>query len=114
MLYAVQPFGHTAGLKMKRLSGTTSAQPGGWQAVKRGSSGFDTVTPMVMKLAVSQDKVETRLIVEKILAQLGGATNCVVRARSDVPVAVDVDVAVAVQLVVDVDKTVEKDMMRQL
>lgn len=48
ILYAVQPLGQTAGLKAKRLSGTTSAHPGGWHTVKRGSATSDTVTVAVV------------------------------------------------------------------
>jgi hypothetical protein len=91
--YAVQPLGQTAGLKEKRLCGTTFAHPDGWHEVKDGSSLFDAKIDAVSVELPNAAYVAVRLVVVKIPAQFGGCTKGVLRASNAVAVAVAVKAA---------------------
>jgi len=82
--HAVQPWGHTAGLKEKRNSDTMSAHPGGWQSLVRGSSSSGRRNVVVS--GVTKKSVRTSTLVVCREAQLVGHANGVVMARMDVAV----------------------------
>jgi hypothetical protein len=72
MLLAIQPLGHTAGLKVNR--GSPSVQTAGWQAVNAGLLTSETAATVVA-VEVMYVFVERYVVVVKTSLQFGGCVK---------------------------------------